>query len=71
VVARVAAEVNRHVVEMTPPRKKFFGQVRKAWQIAKPAPGVREVFNDNKVMRMLEEGTWPHGPVTAKRYLSR
>lgn len=64
VVDRVALETHKSVVEKTP--KRFFGQVRKAWQIAAPAEGVRSVFNPHKAMRFLEEGTVAHGPVTKR-----
>jgi hypothetical protein len=64
VVGKVAVQTHEHVVKATP--KAFFGQVRKAWQIATPEPGARVVFNDNKVMGFLEHGTVAHGPVTKK-----
>lgn len=51
----VAAQTFAHVVEATP--KKWFGSVRAAWQLEKPAVGERLVINRNKVMRFLEDGT--------------
>jgi len=59
VVGRVAAETFAHVVKATP--KRWFGQVRRSWQIRLPAPGVRHVINENKIMLFLEEGTANQG----------
>lgn len=64
VVERVALRTQREVVEATP--KKWFGQVRRSWQIERPELGARVVKNDNKIMLWLEEGTKAHGPVNAK-----
>jgi hypothetical protein len=64
VVDRVALQGHRMVVEATP--KKWFGQVRRAWQIQKPQTGIRVLVNDNKIMFWLEEGTKAHGPVKAR-----
>src|SRR5262249_23283429 len=46
--------------------KKWFGQVRRSWQMQKPRPGTRVLLNQNKIMLFLEEGTREHGPVTKK-----
>lgn len=55
VVGRVGLETLRSVVEATP--KRWFGQVRRSWQIEMPTLGSRVVRNDNKIMRFLEFGT--------------
>lgn len=55
VVQVAAAEVYKDVVSATP--KRWFGQLRRSWQIKKPEPGARVVTNPNKVMLFLEEGT--------------
>jgi hypothetical protein len=60
VVERVALRALREVVDATP--KKWFGQVRRSWQLEKPELGARLVKNDNKIMLFLEEGTRAHGP---------
>jgi hypothetical protein len=59
VIERVALRTHREVVEATP--KRWFGQVRRSWQIEKPAIGARLVRNDNKIMLFLEEGTAEKG----------
>lgn len=64
IVAAEAAETLSELIEATP--KKWFGQVRGAWHIQKPAAGMRVVRNDNRVMFFLEHGTNDHGPKTAK-----
>ena len=64
VVERVAVETFSNLVRNTP--QKWFGQVRKAWQLTKPRVGERNVINKNKVMRFLEFGTKAHGPVQKK-----
>jgi hypothetical protein len=67
VVERVALVGLRKVVEATP--KKWFGQVRRSWQIQKPREGVRALVNDNKIMLFLERGTMNGGTgyITPKR----
>lgn len=69
VVARVAAETLRSVVEHTP--KKWFGDLRRQWQMHRLAPGRWTVENRSKIMLFLEEGTANAGtgriyPVNAK-----
>jgi hypothetical protein len=64
VVDRVGLQTFASVVQATP--QKWFGQVRKSWQLSTPGQGSRLVKNDNKIMLFLEEGTQAHGPVTAK-----
>lgn len=59
VVDRVALQTLTSVVTATP--KRWFGQVRRSWQMQKPAIGVRRIQNDNKIMLWLEEGTKDHG----------
>jgi len=55
VVARVAAETLRSVVEHTP--KKWFGDLRRQWQMGRTAPARWSVYNGSKVMLFLEAGT--------------
>lgn len=62
VVEQAAFETQARLIRSTP--KRWFGQVRRAWVIAKPAPGVRQVINISPVMKFLEDGTKPHGPKT-------
>src|SRR5262245_38473504 len=64
VVERVALKAYRDTVDATPVR--WFGQVRKSWELIKPSPGARLIINRNKVMLFLEEGTQDHGPKTAR-----
>lgn len=64
IVAVEAARSFAEIVEATP--KKWFGQVRAAWQIEKPREGMRRLVNRSKIMFWLEEGTKDHGPKTAK-----
>lgn len=59
-IARAAARVLREVVERTP--KRWFGQVRRSWQMVKgEKPGQWVVRNPHKVMRYLEFGTANEG----------
>ena len=64
IVDEVAMRTLAQVVAATP--KKWFGQVRRSWQVEKPMAGARLVKNDNKIMWFLEKGTKDHGPVKAK-----
>lgn len=64
VVERVAVESFANLIKTTP--KRWFGQVRGSWKMTKPAPGVRELRNDHKVLPFLEFGTKAHGPVNKK-----
>ncbi len=61
---RIALRTLGEVIQSTPQR--WFGQVRKSWQMQKPREGARLIVNDNKIMLFLEKGTRDHGPVTAK-----
>ena len=63
-VERVALRTEAKLKEATP--KKWFGQVRRAWNTVKPAEAIRAVQNLSKIMIWLEEGTQDHGPVNAK-----
>ena len=60
VVDRAAFETQAALIIATP--KKWFGQVRRGWFVAKPLPGQRVVSNENPIMLFLEEGTRDHGP---------
>lgn len=67
VVDFVANKARAELVEKTPQSK--LGpphNTQNAWQVRDPGQGQRVVFNDNKVMLFLEEGTRAHGPVRAK-----
>lgn len=55
IVDRIALQTLASVVRATP--KKWFGQVRRSWQIKKPHLGFRIVQNENPIMRFLEHGT--------------
>lgn len=60
VVDRAAWVTHARLVKETP--KRWFGQVRRGWIVAKPGLGSRLVINRNKIMLFLEEGTRDHGP---------
>lgn len=64
VADKVALKTLAELVQNTPQR--WFGQVRKSWQVQTPRTGARLVVNDNKIMWFLEYGTKDHGPVSAK-----
>lgn len=64
VIEAVAFEVLARIVELTP--KKWFGQVRRSWQILHPEEATYAVLNDNPIMTYLEKGTRDHGPVHRK-----
>lgn len=64
VVQRIAMQTLTEVVKATP--KKWFGQVRAAWQVMKEATAKYFIKNGSKIMKWLEEGTDAHGPVKAK-----
>ncbi len=64
VVSRVARVVKDRLVGITP--KKWTGQTKRGWAIAKTGDSSYTVFNNLKVMRFLERGTPAHGPVKAK-----
>lgn len=60
VVDKAAWMIQAKLIGATP--KRWFGQVRRGWIVAKPREGARVVINQNKIMLFLEEGTRPHGP---------
>lgn len=60
VVDRAAWMVQAKLIGATP--RRWFGQVRRGWIVAKPREGARVVINQNKIMLFLEEGTRAHGP---------
>lgn len=60
VVDEAAWRTQARLVKSTP--KRWFGQVRRGWIVAKPRIGARLVINQNKIMLFLEEGTKDHGP---------
>lgn len=60
VVDRAAWMVQAKLIGATP--RRWFGQVRRGWVVAKPREGARVVINQNKIMLFLEEGTRAHGP---------
>ena len=55
VVAGVATETLRHVVQETP--KKWFGDLRRQWRAERLGVGSYKVTNPSKVMLFIEEGT--------------
>lgn len=59
VLQRAAARVLREVVERTP--KRWFGQVRRSWQIVTKDDQTVAVQNPHKVMGYLEFGTANEG----------
>lgn len=59
IVDKAAFQTQAALIKATP--KKWFGQVRRGWLVAKPDNGVRIVFNQNPIMLFLEEGTKDHG----------
>src|SRR5688572_24149614 len=60
VVDQAAWMTHARLTKSTP--KRWFGQVRRGWIVAKPGAGSRLVINKNKIMLFLEEGTRDHGP---------
>lgn len=65
VVEEAGLQALAEIIARTP--KKWFGQVRRGWQIERPRAGKRIVANENKIMGWLEDGTKAHGPVRADR----
>lgn len=55
IVDRAGFETQAALVTATP--KKWFGQVRRGWNVTAPAKMERLVSNPNKIMRFLEFGT--------------
>lgn len=67
VLRRVAWIWHNRMVLRTP--KRWTGSTRQAWKVQPLTRGAHRgyrVVNASKVMRYLESGTRPHGPVTAK-----
>jgi hypothetical protein len=60
VVDQAAWMTHARLTKSTP--KRWFGQVRRGWIVARPALGSRLIINKNKIMLFLEEGTRDHGP---------
>lgn len=59
VVDEVALRTLAEVIKATP--KRWFGQVRRSWQIQTPMPGTRIIVNESKIMAFLEHGTANEG----------
>jgi len=61
---RAAWKCHTRLSLLTP--KKWTGNTRKSWTVTRRASGHYAVWNKSIIMRYLELGTKPHGPVRAK-----